>query len=68
MLPLKELETESAGMQTTTLSQLFVSLLRLGGGWCANKSLQPTRGVALGSSRSRGLFYVAVPACLSSSR
>jgi hypothetical protein len=33
-----------------------------------NKSLQPTRGIALGSSRSRGLFYVAVPAWLSSSR
>jgi len=33
-----------------------------------NKSLQPTRGDALGSSRSRGLFYVAVPAWLSSSR
>jgi hypothetical protein len=33
-----------------------------------NKSLQPTRGYALGLSRSRGLFCVAVPAWLSSSR
>jgi hypothetical protein len=31
----------------------------------ANKSLQPTRGEALGSSRGRELFYVAVPAWLS---
>ena len=31
-----------------------------------NKSLQPTRGGASGSSRSRGLFYVAVPVWLSS--
>jgi hypothetical protein len=33
----------------------------------ANKSLQSTRGGALDSSRSRGLFYFAVPAWLSSS-
>ena len=33
-----------------------------------NKSLQPTRGDALGLPRSRGLFYIAVPAWLSSSR
>jgi len=33
-----------------------------------NKSLQPTRGGALGLSRSRGLFYIAVPAWLSFSR
>jgi hypothetical protein len=33
-----------------------------------NKSLQPTRGGALGSSRSHELFYIAVPAWLSSSR
>ena len=33
-----------------------------------NKSLQPTRGGAFGLSRSRGLFYIAVPAWLSFSR
>src|SRR5690349_8821265 len=33
-----------------------------------NKSLQPTRSDALGLSRSRGLFCIAVPAWLSSSR
>ncbi len=33
-----------------------------------NKSLQPTRGDALDSSRGRGLFCIAVPAWLSSSR
>ena len=33
-----------------------------------NKSLQPTRGGALGSPRSRGMFCVADPAWLSSSR
>jgi hypothetical protein len=31
----------------------------------ANKSLQPTRGGDLGSSRSRGLFYIAVTTWLS---
>jgi len=33
-----------------------------------NKSLQPTRDGALGSSRSLGLFCIAVPAWLSLGR
>jgi hypothetical protein len=35
---------------------------------CPKKSLHPMRGVALDLSRSRGLFSVAVPAWLGSSR
>ena len=39
-VPLKELEAESAEMQPAMLIQFFVSLPRLGGGWCANHALQ----------------------------
>jgi hypothetical protein len=59
IMPLKELETESAGMQTTTLTQLFVSLPRLGGGWCnrgqdgVRKISKSVSGVVLFLSNSR---------------
>jgi hypothetical protein len=65
---LKELETESAGMQTTTLTQLFVSLPRLGGGWCANQSPEPTWLGASVLRLSVRVHHATVPTWLSFGR
>jgi len=62
--PLKKQDTQVVDLQAWRWFLFLASLLPLGAGWCANKLLQPTRSVALGSSRSLGLFYVAAPAWL----